>query len=479
VRDAQGSAAIPSYLTFLDVYKSRSVQDMDVWRYWSENKTYESINSYIGMRAGSQPFALNIKFGANGHGPHGLLAGTTGSGKSILLQSLILSLAVNYSPRDVQFVLIDYKGCGTSDVFRNLPHVVGVIDNLQGERAIFRALASIDGEIKRRQKLFKQVEGGGIADIDDYIRLAEADVNMEKLSHLVVVIDEFAELKADQPDFMASMVKAARVGRSAGIHLILATQTPSGSVSDEIKANTNFRICLRVADSSESRYMLGRPDAAYLRGMGRAYVQVGNDEVFEMIQTSYSGAVYDPNALTPEEEPRILDAAGSPIVIKKKGSKGGARAKKQLDAVLERISEVVRLHNLPVPANLWYDRMPFILMLDTLPLMRDGIFGAEGWPELGEGPLTAPCAVADNISEQKYDDIALNFTSDKSHLVIGLPGTGKTTFLQTIAVSLALRYPPSMVNLYVFSLTGGLLRSLEVLPHVADIVYYRVKNLCN
>lgn len=351
VLDSQGHAAIPTYLTFLDVYKARDVREMDIWRFWNENKTYEGIHSFIGMRAGNTPFALNIKFGIDGHGPHGLLAGTTGSGKSVLLQSLILSLAVNYSPRDVQFVLIDYKGGGTSDVFRDLPHVVGVIDNLQGERTIYRALASIDGEIKRRQALFKQVEGGGVADIDDYIRIAETDDSLEKLSHLVVVIDEFAELKTDQPDFMASIIKAARVGRSAGLHLILATQTPSGSVSDEIKANTNFRICLRVADASESRYMLNRPDAAYLRGMGRAYVQVGNDEVYEQIQTSFSGATYDPLALTSDEEPRLLNEAGMPVTIKKEKSSKG-RKQKQLDAVLRHIHDVAEAHRLATPLAL-------------------------------------------------------------------------------------------------------------------------------
>lgn len=475
VQDSQGNAAIPSYLSFLDVYKVRNTKELDIWRFWNENKTYERIDSYLGVRAGSQPFALNVKFGANGHGPHGLLAGTTGSGKSVLLQSLILSLAVNYGPRDVQFVLIDYKGGGTSEVFRELPHVVGIIDNLQGERAIYRALASIDGEIKRRQAMFKAVEGGSIADIDDYIKLAEMDENMEKLSHLVVVIDEFAELKADQPDFMASMVKAARVGRSAGIHLLLATQTPSGSVSDEIKANTNFRICLRVADSSESRYMLNRPDAAYLRGMGRAYVQVGNDEIFELIQTAYSGAVYDPSALTAEEEPKVLNEAGIPIVLKRKRAPGEkkARAENQLDAVLKRINEVMALHNVPMPGKLWHDQLPFAILLASLPSLRHQVYAEGKWPDGLEdkGSLCAPYALADNIAQQKYDEIVMDFTNDKNHMVIGLTGSGKTTFLQTIALSLALRYDPSQVQIYAFSLTSGMLRSLEALPHVGDVVY--------
>ena len=167
----------------------------------------------------------------------------------MLLQSLILSLAVNHGQG--RAVCADDQGRGTSEVFRELLHVVGIIDNLQGGGPSTRAGVR-DGEIKRRQAMFKAVEGGA-SPISTTISSWRRWTTTWKTQPLVVVIDEFAELKADQPDFMASMVKAARVGRSAGLHLLLATQTPSGSVSDEIKANTNFR-SPGVADSSESRY---------------------------------------------------------------------------------------------------------------------------------------------------------------------------------------------------------------------------------
>lgn len=468
--DAGESAAIPTYVTFLDVYSARSVEELDIWRYWNENLPYEGIKSYIGLRAGAQPFALDVS--DKYHGPHGLIAGTTGAGKSVLLQSYILSLAINYNPTEVQFILIDYKGGGTSDSFRGLPHVVGVIDNLQGESAIFRALASLNGEIKRRLAIFKDV---GVNNIDDYMKLFNQDPDETPLSHIIIIVDEFAELKQEQPEFMHELVSAARVGRSLGFHLILATQKPSNSVSDEIAANTRFRICLRVASKSDSSEMLHRPDAAFLKGMGRCFVQVGNDEIFEQVQTSFSGAEYNPQALRPEEEPRMLNEAGQPIIIKKKKNAKDRSTKKftELDAVMARITDVMAQHKVSPAKRLWLDELPKLIMLESIPEVSKQMYADGAWPAIADfdAGIKAYYAMADNVALQTYEQVALDFTNDKNHMLIGLSGTGKTVALQTIAVSLALRYTPEQVNIYVFSLTSRVLGCLGALPHVGDIVF--------
>ena len=301
------------------MYGVRNTIDLDIWRFWNENHAYEGIKAIVGIGSGSRPFVLDISDKPQSHGPHGLAAGTTGSGKSVMLQTYILSLALNYHPEQVQFILIDYKGGGMANAMSRLPHIAGIIDNLQSERAIQRALQSIKGEIKRREEAFKRL---GIDHIDDYIRFYNNDPRERPLGHIIIVVDEFAELKREQPDFMRELVSAARVGRSVGLHLILATQKPSNSVDDEIWSNTRFRICLRVASRGDSNDMLKRPDAAYLRGMGRCYVQVGNDEIFEQIQTSYSGADYAPNALSSEEIPKVLNGSGQAIRIKKETQSG-------------------------------------------------------------------------------------------------------------------------------------------------------------
>ena len=469
IKEVVENSDIPSLVTFLETYHVRRVEDLDIRYFWSENHAYNSVKARLGFKAGSAPFVLDIS--DKNHGPHGLIAGTTGAGKSVLLQTFILSLAINYSPTEIQFILIDYKGGGTSEDFRNLPHAAGIIDSLQGERMIFRALASIKGEILRREEMFKSV---GVNNIDDYMKYYNNDPTTEPLGHLIIIVDEFAELKKEQPEFMHELVSAARVGRSLGMHLVLATQKPSNSVSDEIAANTRFRICLRVASKSDSTEMLKRPEAAYLKGMGRCYVQVGNDEVFEQVQTSYSGADYAPDALRPEEEPRLLNEAGQPIRLKKKKASipGGAlRAKTEMDAVLDRITQVCDQYRFDRARRMWLEELGEKLCLSEIGKVESCRFSGGRWPEIGEEELKAYVALADDIQMQRYLPVALDFTNDKNQMIIGLAGSGKTTLLQTLAVSLALRYSPAELQMYVFSLTSRMLSCLGALPHVGEIVY--------
>lgn len=469
IKEVVENSAIPTLVTFLETYHARRVEDLDIRYYWSENHAYNSVKATLGLKAGSAPFVLDIS--DKNHGPHGLIAGTTGAGKSVLLQTFILSLAINYSPTEIQFILIDYKGGGTSEDFRDLPHAAGVIDSLQGERMIFRALASIKGEILRREEMFKSA---GVNNIDDYMKYYNGDPTMEPLGHLIIIVDEFAELKKEQPEFMHELVSAARVGRSLGMHLVLATQKPSNSVSDEIAANTRFRICLRVASKSDSSEMLKRPEAAYLKGMGRCYVQVGNDEVFEQVQTSYSGADYSPDALRPEEEPRMLNEAGQPIRLKRRKSSAqqdGQRKKTELDAVLERLDQVCDQYHFERAHKMWLEELADRLCLHEIAEVESHRFDGAAWPECSDQELLAYVALADDIQLQRYLPVAIDLANDKNQIIVGLAGSGKTTMLQTLAVSLALRYSPRELNLYVFSLTSRMLSCLEALPHVGEIVY--------
>lgn len=468
VHDTTGSSAIPTLVTFMEIYHARRVEELDVWRFWSEHHAWEGIQSTIGLRSGSQPFVLDISDKQQSHGPHGLVAGTTGSGKSVMLQTYILSLALNYHPSQVQFILIDYKGGGTANVFKDLPHVTGIIDNQQDQRVIQRALKSIQGEINRRERIFKRL---GIDHIDDYIQYYNSDPAEKPLAHIIIVVDEFAELKHEQPDFMKALVSAARVGRSVGLHLILATQKPSNSVDDEIWSNTRFHICLRVASRSDSNDMLKRPDAAYLRGMGRCYVQVGNDEIFEQVQTSYSGAEYNPDALTAEELPHLLDDAGQPIRIKKKHQKTDAdKSITQMDAVMDHIIHVAAQHGIRQTPQLWLDAMRTLISLDELAGFTEHAFDGQHWPGTDSDSIIVPYALLDDVENQRYLPINLNLSNDHNVMIVAPAASGKTTMIQTLAMSLAMLYTPEQVNLYIFSLTSNTLGVLRDLPHVGEIV---------
>ncbi len=290
VSEIETGGDIPSSLTFFDMFGIRNMEELHVLDNWKKNRTYESMRALIGQKAGGTPMYLDVH--EKYHGPHGLVAGTTGSGKSETLQTYILSLAIQYSPDDVGFFLIDYKGGGMANLFDGLPHMIGQISNLSGNQ-VKRAMVSIKSENMRRQRIFNE---HGVNNINLYTRLFKNNEATIPVPHLFIVIDEFAELKREEPDFMRELISVAQVGRSLGVHLILATQKPSGTVDDNIWSNSRFRLCLRVQDRQDSSDMLHRPDAAYITQAGRCYMQVGNDELFELFQSGWSGAVYDENS---------------------------------------------------------------------------------------------------------------------------------------------------------------------------------------
>jgi len=467
VRDAAENAAIPTLVSFLDIYGVRRTEDLDVWRMWTENKTYEGLRSIIGYRAGSQPWVLDIS--DKYHGPHGLIAGTTGSGKSVMLQTYILSLALNYSPHQVQFILIDYKGGGMADAFRELPHVAGIIDNLQGERVINRALASLNGEIHRRERIFKALN---VNNINDYTRIYGDDPNEVKLPHLIIIVDEFAELKSEQPDFMRELVSASRVGRSLGVHLILATQKPSNSVSDEIWANSRFHLCLRVQTRQDSMEMLKRPDAAFIKGMGRCFIQIGNDEIFEQVQTSYSGLAYNPNEPRAEEMPQLLGDTGQTIRVpkKRKSTKSNEKEYTQMDAVLDRITEVSKEHDMLHNRQMWLPEMRQQVYFNGLGMFRDSAARSGVYANSPEG-VSFLLGLADDVAQQRYIPYVVNLTAMRNLMIVGLAGTGKTTAVQSMVYSLASRYDPAHLQMYILSLTSQTLGNLSAFPQVGDIAF--------
>lgn len=287
VNEEENGGEIPPSVSFFEMFGISKPEELNSSERWRKAKTSETMKAVIGLKNGKTPCYLDIH--ERYHGPHGLVAGTTGSGKSETLQTFMLSLAINYSPDDVGFFIIDYKGGGMANLFNGLPHVIGAISNLSGNQ-VKRAMVSIKSENKRRQRLFSDY---GVNNINAYTSLYKSGDAKEPIPHMLIIIDEFAELKREEPDFMRELVSVAQVGRSLGVHLILATQKPSGTVDDNIWSNSKFKLCLRVQDRQDSMDMLHRTDAAYLTQAGRGYLQVGNDEIFELFQSGYSGAAYD------------------------------------------------------------------------------------------------------------------------------------------------------------------------------------------
>ncbi|OCA87678.1 type VII secretion protein EssC [Bacillus sp. FJAT-27225] len=365
-----GSFNLPKMVTFLEMFGVGKVEHLNALTRWKDNDPTKSLEAPIGVDTLGETFKLDLheKF----HGPHGLVAGMTGSGKSEFIISYILSLAVNYHPHEVAFILIDYKGGGMAKSFEKLPHTAGIITNLDGA-AIKRSLVSIESELKRRQAVFAEASkkvGESNIDIYKYQKLYREGVVSEPLQHLFIISDEFAELKTQQPEFMAKLVSAARIGRSLGVHLILATQKPSGVVDDQIWANSKFRVSLKVQERADSMDMLKRPDAAELTDTGRFYLQVGYNELFEMGQSAWAGAPYYPSDKVVAEKDNsvvVIDRNGRPLKQAKidKRKNTIANPKKQMDVITDYLSAIAEEEQIKV-RPLWLEPIPAVILLDDI-----------------------------------------------------------------------------------------------------------------
>ena len=308
ISDDQHGAEIPDRLDFLSMFGTGNVQGLKIRERWENSRIIDSMAAPIGICAGNK--LMNFDAHEKAHGPHGLVAGTTGSGKSETLQSMILSLAICYGPEEINFFIIDYKGGGLSNFFTGLPHLAGQVTNLSGN-SVSRALISINSECERRQRIFRD---HAVKDITQYAMLRSEGLVSVAIPHLLIVVDEFAELKKSEPEFMQGLTRVAQIGRSLGIHLILATQKPSGTVDDNIRSNAKFRLCLRVQDRQDSIDMIHKPDAAYITQPGRAVFQVGSDELSEVFQSAWSGAPYSGDASDEEGAAIIIGRTGKPVL---------------------------------------------------------------------------------------------------------------------------------------------------------------------
>ena len=457
-------SSIPDSVTFMEMYGAETFEDLQVWSRWKKNAPYKSLAVPIGLRGQDDLVQLNLHEKA--HGPHGLIAGTTGSGKSETIQSYILSLAVNFHPHDVAFLLIDYKGGGMANLFKNLPHLLGTITNLDGVQSM-RALASINAEIHRRERLFGEFEVNHINQYQKKFKNGEAT---EPLPHLFIISDEFAELKVNQPDFIKKLVSIARVGRSLGVHLILATQKPSGVVDDQIWSNSRFKIALKVADRSDSNEMLHTPDAAEITQTGRAYLQVGNNEVYELFQSAWSGADYQPEKDDMGIEDHtiyLINELGQYEILNEdlSGLEDADEIKEvptELDAIVHNIHLLCEEQEIPPVPQPWLPPLKERIALEELEEVQPAIAWAQ------EKSLSILLGMADIPQAQKQEAVSINLAKDGHVLLYGSPGTGKTTFLQSAGMDLGRKFSPKDLTMYLMDFGTNGLAPLSKLPQVAD-----------
>ncbi len=450
-------SSIPESLGFLEMYGVGEVQDLEIAKRWDNNKSYESLRALLGKK--SQVDEVYLDLHEKYHGPHGLIAGTTGSGKSEVIQTYILSLALNYSPEEVGFLLIDYKGGGMANLFKNMPHHLGSITNLDGYQSM-RALASIKSELKRRQRIFSECD---VNHINGYHKLYEKDKVDEPLPHLFLISDEFAELKTEQPEFMKELVSAARIGRSLGIHLILATQKPSGVVDEQIWSNSKFKLSLKVAEESDSKELLRTPDAAYIIQPGRGYLKVGTNELYELFQSGYSGAPYQKESSSKVDK-RIfeVDTFGKASLINEdilmeEDEKENKEVISELTVTLDEITNVYKTKSYKEVPKPWLEPLKeFISMNQNIDY------------KLGEN-YKVNLGLVDIPDQQLQKEFSVD-VQNGNILITGESKSGKTTLLETLMLRLAMQNDSKNLKFFILDFGNNGLIQMKKLNHVAEYI---------
>lgn len=437
-------------ISMFEMLNILAVDDLNLEERWNKSQVFKSMAAPIGVTTNG---LISLDLHDKAHGPHGLVAGTTGSGKSEILQTYILSMATLFHPYEVGFVIIDFKGGGMVNQFKDLPHLLGAITNIDGKE-IDRSLKSIKAELQKRQRLFAEAE---VNHIDKYIKKYKANEVNTPLPHLILIVDEFAELKAEQPEFMKELISAARIGRSLGVHLILATQKPSGQVNEQIWSNSRFKLCLKVQSQEDSNEVLKSPLAAEIKEPGRAYMQVGNNEVFELLQSAYSGAPEKMDDTSIKEfSVYNISPCGkrTPVYIQKKKKAEGVNTT-QLEAIVDYVAShcntigVKRLPNICLPPLADYLTIPESIgdyTVDSLPL---GIY---------------------DDPDSQYQGLARFNLCDDNTMIIGSSQTGKTNLIQNIIRLISTKYSPRDAVFYIADFGAMYLKNFENLHHVGGVV---------
>ncbi|MFD9607558.1 FtsK/SpoIIIE domain-containing protein [Streptomyces sp. NPDC059970] len=458
LRDPGGAdeeaAVLPGSARLLDVLALDPPQAAGIRARWTAGG--RSTRAAVGVSLDG-PFYLDLRR----DGPHGLVAGTTGSGKSELLQTLVASLAVANRPDAMTFVLVDYKGGSAFKDCVDLPHTVGMVTDLDAH-LVERALVSLTAELTRREHI---LAAAGAKDIEDYVELLERNpAGRAPMPRLLIVIDEFASMVRDLPDFVKGLVNIAQRGRSLGIHLILATQRPSGVVSSEIRANTNLRIALRVTDAGESTDVLNSPEAAGIsQGTpGRAYVRLGQNSLVPFQSGRVGGRRPGAAAISLPAPWAVTvgwERLGEPLPARPRGAAVPAEVETDLTGLVTAIREADREMGIPAQHSPWLPPLPEVLVTGELPA-----------PPPSDYDL-APVAygVVDLPAQQARLPLVID-PATLGHLhIIGSPRQGRSQTLRTIAGTLASAHSPDRLHMYGIDCGNGALLPIEGLPHCGAI----------
>ena len=456
-----GRQGLPSLVTLFEGLHIRKVEELALEEYWAGARPEETMSVPIGIKGGGDAFLFDIHEGAQG--PHGLVAGGTGSGKSKMVQAWVASMAIQFSPEDVNFILVDFKGESLVAPFRSLPHLAGFTSNIDPD--VRRKFLAIESEMSRRMLLLKTGGDRPYDDIIAYRRARRKDPGMEPMPFLFLVVDEFAAFKDQYPEFISPIDHLYQAGRSLGMMAILMTQKPTGKITAQMDANMGFSWCLQVKEEGDSREVIGNADAAHLRVKGRAYVKA-KDGTYELIQSYFGQAPYMPDEKSGKSSAQVfaLKLNGLAMEGMEEASPEGKNDRPDEITVLSHhIARLCDRRGIPHARPIWWEPLGDHVDLEAL---EQRLTRKEGE---AAGAVTGPRAVLglfDDPAHQIQDVFTYDFWKKGNLAVYGTSLSGKTTFLQTLLVSLCLRYHPDEVQFYLLEQGSYQLRALEDFPHV-------------
>ncbi|KEF21764.1 secretion protein EccC [Streptomyces rimosus] len=480
---ADGEEPLLSNLDFTDLMNIGDAGAVDVSRTWRPRTLHERLRVPIGVDRDGQPVMLDIKEASQeGMGPHGLCVGATGSGKSGVLRTLVLALAVTHSSETLNFILADFKGGATFTGMSDMPHVAAVITNLADDVSLIdRMRDSITGELQRRQELLRSA--GNYANITDYEKARAAGAPLDPLPSLVMVLDEFSELLTAKPDFIDMFIQIGRIGRSMGVHMLLASQRLEEGKLRGLDTFLSYRLGLRTFSAAESRTAIGVPDAYHLPNVPGSGILKYDTETMVQFKAAYvSGPYRGPGATGGGGGGRTnrmpVPFTASPVlapIVEEIVAEEPSLADQQDDALADTVLDVIvqRMQGQGPPAHqVWLpplDESPTVnQLLPALAVTPERGVHAPEYTALGK--LVVPVALVDKPFEQRRDVMYLDFSAGAGHgLVVGGPQSGKSTLIRSAMAGFALTHTPAEVQFYCLDFGGGGMLAMEELPHVGGV----------
>ncbi len=430
---------------------------------WTPRSARDFLRVPIGLDDFGAPVLLDLKESAQlGMGPHGICIGATGSGKSEMLRTLVLGLALSHAPEDLSMVLVDYKGGAAFAPFAGLPHVAGIIDNLEDDAGLIeRARASVAGEVVRRQRVLRDADNA--PSITHYRQLRTERPDLPPLPHLLLVIDEFGELLTAEPEFIELLMTIGRIGRSIGVHLLLSSQRIEAGRLRGLDTYLSYRLGLRTFSEAESSTILDRPDAFHLPAVpGYGYLKV-DTSVYRRFRAGYVSGPSEATSTTRETdehaEPLLLPLYNTLAAVTDGSEEPELRrpetGRALVDEAVDRLLDADR-----TTRPIWLPPLPPRLALSRV--VTEHVPGAEA--------LRVPLGVLDDPAEQSQRTWHLDLTRAGGHAaVIGAPQSGRSTVLRSLAAATALTATPQQVSIYGLDLTGSGLARIEGFPHVGGV----------